>query len=712
MAGHRRPHRRRAASRRGALDMGIGRLFRYAAALPPRVALAKGWQWGWRMIGAHVADLVLAGRETHAPCPFTSALARLVPTVDPALLGPHAPALAWLCRRYREHRFDLLGSGWTVVERSRPLRLSPGNRARARKIQGLLSPDYRPIDWQLDFRSGYRWSERRRAGTVSYGHEPGVDIKVPWELARLQHLPHLAWGFVLATAGHDGFEPPVAYRTEIRDQILDLLASNPPGHGVNWACPMDVAIRAVNMLVAVDLARAHGAEFDAEFLAELEAGVLAHARHVAANLEWHPLHRGNHYLADIAGLLVMAAYLPPTPESDRWLAFAAGELVAESARQFGADGAGFEASTCYHRLSAEMVVYGLAFLLGPSGRRLSAPMVPEDMGWRLRRMAGFSRDITKPNGRVVQIGDNDNGRFLKLTPCVRPTGDGGWREEMLDHRSLVAAIDGLLDRSDLATFAGADMALETAVVRGLASGIRLPTTDGPLKAVTGVIKADDSFSLPLSRPGTTGREIVVVFPDAAVLEEVEPFAYVDFGLFGWRSPRLFVSVRCGPIGQNGAGGHAHNDQLALELQVDGRDWLADPGCYVYTADPERREAYRSVMAHAAPRLGTQEPVRRSLGLFRLDDAARARCLGFDATTFVGMHEGFGFPVVRTVTLGPGSLTITDRWVKGAIERHRVTDAQGLQCLFPVTVPFSPGYGLVETPATASASGCGMEESKR
>ena len=46
-----------------------------------------------------------------------------------------------------------------------------------------------------------------------------------------------------------------------------------------------------------------------------------HAVHIAANLEWTPEHRGNHYLSDIAGLIFAGAYLPSTEETDVWLAF-------------------------------------------------------------------------------------------------------------------------------------------------------------------------------------------------------------------------------------------------------------------------------------------------------------------------------------------------------------------------------------------------------
>ena len=34
------------------------------------------------------------------------------------------------------------------------------------------------------------------------------------------------------------------------------------------------------------------------------------------------------------------------------------------------------------------------------------------------------------------------------------------------------------------------------------------------------------------------------------------YGYKQFGLFVWRNEKEFLSIRCGPIGQNGYGGHA------------------------------------------------------------------------------------------------------------------------------------------------------------
>jgi len=58
---------------------------------------------------------------------------------------------------------------------------------------------------------------------------------------------------------------------------------------------------------------------------------------------------------------------------------------------------------------------------------------------------------------------------------------------------------------------------------------------------------------------------------------------------------MFIS--CGSNGQNGKGGHCHNDKLSFELCINGQDIIVDPGTYVYTAEPKWRNRFRSTACH-------------------------------------------------------------------------------------------------------------------
>jgi len=167
-------------------------------------------------------------------------------------------------------------------------------------------------------------------------------------------------------------------------------------------------------------------------------------------------------------------------------------------------------------------------------------------------------------------------------------------------------------------------------------------------------------------------------------------AFPDFGLFIWRSDRLFLAVRCGPVGQRGNGGHAHNDQLHVELTIDGEDWTRDPGAGVYTPLPEVRNCYRSITAHFTQAVDGREPSSLGLGLFTLPDTTKARCLRFGPEGFLGQHLGYGIPVIREISVQPQAVLIRD-WT-GARQRCRSHLVTGpAEITFP-PIAFSDGYG--------------------
>ena len=531
--------------------------------------------------------------------------------------------------------------------------------------------------------------------------------------------------------------------TEVTDQILDFIATNPPRYGVNWRCTMDVGIRLANWLVTCDLLRSYGAELDPTFLALLTAAAVDHARFIVNNLEWHPVFRSNHYLADICGLAFAAAYLKANAEGrgpsevDGWWATATRELAVETSLQFYPDGGNKEASVCYHRLSAEMVVYATGVLSSTGAGNT----------WRQRQHAaieralGFTAWVTKDSGSVPQIGDNDSGRFLALAPL--PTAmtvaqararwanlDGydelpdtavHWAAETLDHASLLVAGEALLVAGPADAFAnvlsaelswtagghgrtdhdgspGARTKSVIAACRRRWRGAAVAVDDGPGKARDrlGVKALEAAGTHDVLRwriePGRNG---------GSLREGMEAVAFPDFGIFVLRSRRLYLAVRCGPAGQEGSGGHSHNDQLGLEVEVDGQPWYRDPGSYLYTPVPALRNAYRSAQAHLVPRRGTTEPGDLHTGLFLLPDRAHAQCLWFGPVDFSGAHYGYGLPTVRELHVTDGSVEVSD-----AVPRNpdappvvtgvaALTSPAELQRFSGPGVPFSPGYGSVE-----------------
>ncbi|MFQ5654681.1 MAG: heparinase II/III family protein [Planctomycetota bacterium] len=603
--------------------------------LPPRQSARKALAFARRGLGharRRRADLQ-AG--TYAPIeeePEGSLESYLsLPPLD-SLRARRGEILA-LSEHALAHRFDLLGSGWVEVRHGMSCRgvaghrhlagplpepdpegewlgalLNRGNVGEARRIASLVGGEHRPIDWQIDFKSGHRWREASWHRQIDPFRGQGIDIKVPWELGRMQHLPGLVWALLLARAGAPGFRPPERYAREIENQIADFMAANPPRFGVQWVCPMDVAIRAAGWIVARDLLHAAGVHFSREWEACLRRGLRDHGRHILSHLEWDPEARGNHYLCDVTGLLFIGAALPRGREADGWLLIGARELLAETERQFTADGAHFESSSGYHRLAAETVLAGTALLLSLSpGRsallelagepppelleRIEARGLREHLGRvrppslplpadhleRLRRMAAFSRALTAADGRVPLFGDHDSGRFLKVVPCTRRQAEDGAgesnrpMEEHRDHSHLVQGIEALLD-GDPPPGSAASTPLSRALLAPLVGGA-------------------EEHARAITLEGDAGPRAI---------------AYANFGVYILRTARLLLAVRCGPIGRGGNGGHAHNDQLSFVLVVDGEWIIDDPGTLLYTPSPAERNRARSTAWHSTLAVEGQE----------------------------------------------------------------------------------------------------------
>lgn len=662
-------------------------------------------------------------------------LSAILSPLDSAALRDCAEIYAELARLTLNHLFDLLGSGWTCAslglesaaragfrsagghvvdtpDASAPIaRLNDSNRHEAGRIRALIQQTYVPIDWQLDLKSGFRWSEATWYRDIRYGDVRGADVKVPWELGRLQHLPQLALASAAARAVTDGARAE-RFELEFRNQCLDFISANPPRFGVQWAMTMDVAIRASNMLLAWALFTAGGSVFDDEFGDVFHRSMLEHGLHIASNLEWSDGFRGNHYLADIVGLLIVAACLEPTPTTDGWLALAARELLDEIELQFNAEGSNREGSTAYHRLSAELATYGVAFLLAVPAERIASLRLPVhrhadgrsspvsvDTLARIGRARAFTADIMKADGRVPQIGDNDNGRLFKLAPVMRTSEDrasGNLQEEHLDHRHLLDAIDGLLGRrsTEGAGLLGVDGAIVDGLSRPAPDWRDLGTSHaGDVHRGDASVWRDFDGRL-ASLPDHRRRRIVIPVSGGGIGRRARLVGYPAFGLYVYRSDRLHLSVRCGPVGQGGRGGHDHNDQLSIELAVDGEDWIRDPGTYVYTPLPDQRNAYRSIRAHFAPQLEGPEPAGLEKELFTLVKATGGTCLYWGDAGFAGEHRmADGRVALCRVSVTDDSVVV-DHGAEGADLLALAGDEDDWRRFVP-RIPYSPGYGLLE-----------------
>lgn len=496
------------------------------------------------------------------------------------------------------HEFNLLGSG----------PYTPEDPDRGPDPRG-----YRPIDWYLDPVSGLRFPRAVPLATWDFERmRPGrADIKLPWELARCQHWPMLGQAYRLT--GDDRFA------LEIARELDDFLAANPIGTAVNWACTMDVALRAANWAIALQLVRTCSELTTAFWLKAYEA-LFDHGSFIESHLENTYEVTSNHFLSDVTGLFFVAAVLEDLPRGQVWNRQCRRWLTEEMSVQVLPDGADYESSIPYHRLVTELFL-GAARLADYK----RAPF-PEGYQDRLRRMVDFLAAVQRPDGLLPQVGDADDGRLHILS------GYGGWQPQ--DARHLFGPAGCLFRNADWVSMSGEWGDWES--------------------AWWGFDRLEAGTRQPLARDG---GHVVRHFPHA--------------GLTVMRRQRQYLLVTNGVVGTGGFGNHKHNDQLGFEFHVEGVPLVVDPGSYVYTSDPDARNLFRSTRSHNTVIIDDAEQNElRPHWLFRMFEKASPEHLAVDESDeqarYRGRHYGYSRlsePVVheRTFTLSmrDGALTIVD-----------------------------------------------------
>lgn len=274
--------------------------------------------------------------------------------------------------------------------------------------------------WTEDFVSGYVFPDCFFSDVRAKVVRKDVDIKIPWETARMQYLFSLALAY-RATKDEK-------YADKIVHIIRDFILCCPVDTGANWNVSMEVGIRLANIVLACELIQDSKA-FSNDFKTELAIISFQHMRHIRRYIE-NEKNAGNHYLADLLGIATAVSAFPHLPKAAKNCAYAEKSLCRELKRQILPDGSDFEGSTSYHRLVGELLCFTV-IALEKGGYVLS-----QSEKERLGKMSEFTQSIRMRNGLVPQIGDNDSGRVFLLSP-----------ENTRDHDSFLNLCSFVIERS-------------------------------------------------------------------------------------------------------------------------------------------------------------------------------------------------------------------------------------------------------------------------
>lgn len=222
------------------------------------------------------------------------------------------------------------------------------------------------------------------------------DIRVVWELSRLHLLMPLGKAYALT---HD-----VHFADYFQHMITDWQTRNPYLLGVNWMCPMEVGIRALNLIVGYSYFK--DAEINQTFWQSYVCLLYDHMRYLEGTWEYYDGRTSNHYLSDLVGYFYLTDFFQDLNGMQKKRGWVVKEILAECEKQVFEEGMSYEGSTAYHGLVTELFHL---FALLCEQKNIALPI---SFHQKLARMFDAVAACTVNERERICIGDNDSGKVL------------------------------------------------------------------------------------------------------------------------------------------------------------------------------------------------------------------------------------------------------------------------------------------------------------
>lgn len=470
---------------------------------------------------------------------------------------------------------------WARGLAARAQRLANG-RHRVFDVDDLWLGD--PIDWNRDAKHGVA-APRQYAGFIDYrDFRVTGDAKFVWEPNRHHHLVVLARAY-RATGD-------VAYARAVAEQWRQWLDQCPFGTGMNWRSPLELAVRLINWVWALDLVRT-ARVVDSALHERLMSAAYLHLWEISRKYSGGSS-ANNHRIGEAAGVYIGSTYFADLDDAPRWRAASRRILCAEIEAQTYPDGGSREQAVGYQFFVLQF------FLLAGILARRSGDDFPPAYWERLRRMCAFVAALGE-GGPYPLFGDCDDGYVLDV--------DAGPH----DVRPWLATAAILLD-------------------------------DGTLKPGAGPMPEAPAWLL---GPSSAARYQALASPPSGRVLESRAFPESGYYLLqGGRVDQpeaVSVVFDCGPLGMGALAAHGHADALSFALRVGGADVLVDPGTYDYFTYPAWRNYFRSTRAHNTVVVDEMDQ-SVMLGPFLWGERAQAHCREWTPTAnggrVVGEHDGY------------------------------------------------------------------------
>lgn len=398
------------------------------------------------------------------------------------------------------------------------------------------------IPWQADPVTGRAYPSGFCHDIEIFHNNGKTDIKHVWELNRLQFLIEVAKAWAVSR--------DLRYKHYIDTVIAHWYSANPYQTGIAWTSALEVAVRAFSLFWVLNFYLV-SPEPSAGTVHRILKLLYLSARFIDNNLSIY-FSPYNHLIGEVAALFMVGYLFPGFIDAYRWQERAWAILEEQIEKQFHPDGGSVEQATFYHHFTLGFYLQCIAF------RRLSGANASAAMMQRIERALEFAMYLTRPDGTIPWIGDNDAARSIYFSDPAH------W-----DFRGFQAIGAAWFRRGDMKTVAG----------------------EWHEEAHWLLLESD--------------RKVFEALPPIEPIKTCIALQHSGYTIMrtGWQPSDHFSFIDCGPIAaglfrdNTPSAAHGHADLLSIEIAPFGEPLLIDPGFSNYRGEYVWHTYFRSTAAH-------------------------------------------------------------------------------------------------------------------
>lgn len=438
------------------------------------------------------------------------------------------------------------------------------------------------INWHKDYKND-KEAPLKYCKDIDYRDFKEVgDFKYIWEINRHQHLISLAKAYYLTGL--------LDYKDEVKKQIVTWIEANPYMKGVNWTSALELSVRIISWSwVWIFLG-----ELDKEFKEVWLECIHKHCACINQNFSQHSS-ANNHLIGEAAGLFIASVVWSFGKESELWKRKSFRVLVAEVEKQNYEDGVNKEQAYSYQQFVLDFFIQ--AGLLGEK----NGIQFPKSYWQRIEKMLEFIASIMDKEGNIPNVGDSDDGYAVILSED----------RNFSPYKSLLSTGAVFFNRGDFKS--------------------KSENFDEKSLWLLG-IKGWEQFNLLAKK-----RYLPI--------KSFEKGGYFVLGANEDTENEIKVIFDCGPLGYLSIAAHGHADTLSFILTVAGREFIIDPGTYIYQTPKEWRDYFKGTAAHNTLRIdGVDQSV--SGGNFMWIRKAQARVLRWESNDAHDLVDGEHYGYLR------------------------------------------------------------------